>query len=88
MNELVIKKLEVLEKNKIYIAQCIIVTGKVLIEKNEEWSLKSNPKLKIIFNTPVVTKQLKPEKYLLDFIINEPNFDLSIFKKPTLWIKR
>lgn len=91
-DELVIKKLDVIPTVKTYIAQCIIVHGKVLTNQNESWYLKSNPKLKITFISPVITKtkigDIDQEKYLLDFTIEQPEFDLTIFNKPTSWIKK
>lgn len=86
MKEVVIKSLEYLPQAKMYIAQCIIVEGTIL--QNEEWSLKNNPKLKITFKSPVITKGLDREKYFLDFTINKPDFDLNIFNKATSWIKK
>lgn len=85
MSEIVIKEVINLPKSASYVASIIIVTGEVL--QNEEWYLKSNPKLKIVFKSPVIIKGLIKEKYFLDFTIDKPDFDLSIFNKPTTWIK-
>lgn len=86
MKEIVIKNVEYLFKANLYIAKCIIVEGTIL--QNEEWFLKTNPKLKITFNSPVITKGLDKEKYFLDFTINKPDFDINMLNKPTTWIKR
>lgn len=83
MNEIVIKKLECFAGK--HIVQAIVVEGKVL--PNEQWCLKSNAKLTITFISQVITKKLNKETYFIDFTIEQPNFDVRIFDKPTSWIK-
>lgn len=83
MNEIVIKKIMYLPEKNLYIAECIIVTGKIL--SYEEWYLKTNPKLKILFDSEIIQKE---PTYLFTCTIQKPNFDLSFVNKPTSWIKK
>lgn len=85
MNELVIKNIKYISDNDTYMAQCIVVTGKVL--PGTTWYLKYNPHLKITLNKQVENVE-DTEIYLVDWLMAKPGFDLSIFNKPTSWLNK
>lgn len=86
MNEIVIKSIECIAQKEQCIAQCIIVTGKIL--QGTKWYLKHNPKLTIQCKDRINTENIERENYLVDCIIDKPSFDMYIFNKPTSWLNK
>ena len=85
MNEIVIKKVDYLPEQDMYVARCIVVIGKVV--PNTTWILKYNPKRKLILQMPL-SENKSEQYYFVDFIIDKLDMDIHTFNKPTSWLNK